>query len=211
MIEQILGVLSQFVISTINSMGYAGIALLMAIESACIPLPSEVILPFSGYLVAQGVFNIHLVALAGAIGCVLGSIVAYYAGAWGGRAWIMKYGKYVLISRHDMDMADRWFERHGEITVFVARLLPVIRTFIALPAGIAKMRMSTFIIYTFVGSYIWSWALAWVGYRMGQNWASIRVYFHKFDFAIGAVIVIGAAWYIWRHVKAVRSEAESAE
>ncbi|OGS17299.1 MAG: alkaline phosphatase [Elusimicrobia bacterium RIFOXYA2_FULL_50_26] len=206
MIEQILGVLSQFVISTINSMGYAGIALLMAIESACIPLPSEVILPFSGYLVAQGVFNIHLVALAGAIGCVLGSIVAYYAGAWGGRAWIMKYGKYVLISRHDMDMADRWFERHGEITVFVARLLPVIRTFIALPAGIAKMRMSTFIIYTFVGSYIWSWALAWVGYRMGQNWASIRVYFHKFDFAIGAVMVVGATWYIWRHIKAVRSE-----
>jgi len=211
MVEHILTVLSQFVIGTINSMGYSGVALLMAIESACIPLPSEVILPFSGYLVAQGVFNMHLVALAGAVGCVLGSIVAYYAGAWGGRAWIMKYGKYVLISKHDMDMADRWFARHGEITVFVARLLPVIRTFIALPAGIAKMRMSTFIIYTFVGSYIWSWALAWVGYRMGQNWASIRVYFHKFDFAIGAVIVIGAAWYIWRHVKAVRSEAESAE
>jgi membrane protein DedA with SNARE-associated domain len=185
-------------------MGYAGIVLLMAIESACIPLPSEVILPFSGYLVASGVFNLWIVALMGAIGCVLGSIVAYYAGAWGGRAWIVKYGKYVLISHHDLDMADRWFQRFGNITVFVARLLPVIRTFIAFPAGVSKLSMSTFIVYTFIGSYIWSLLLAFVGAKMGEHWEYLKVYFHKFDIALGVIIIAGAVWYIRRHIKAMK-------
>lgn len=205
MVTKILALLSAFVIGTISKMGYTGVVLLMAIESACIPLPSEVILPFSGYLVSAGVFNLHLVALAGAIGCVLGSIVAYYAGAWGGRAWIMKYGKYVLISHHDLDMADRWFQKYGDITVFAARLLPVIRTFIAFPAGVSKMRMSTFILYTFVGSYLWSLALTWVGMRLGEHWDSLKVYFHRFDAVIGIIIVAGAVWYIRRHIKGLRS------
>jgi membrane protein DedA with SNARE-associated domain len=181
-------------------MGYKGVALLMAIESACIPLPSEVILPFSGYLVAIGTFNIWMVALMGATGCVLGSIVAYYAGAWGGRVWIEKYGKYILIAHHDLDMADRWFSKHGDITVFAARLLPVIRTFIAFPAGVARMRMSTFIVYTFIGSYIWSLVLTWIGMMLGQNWMSLKVYFHKFDAAIAFVLFAGAVWYIRRHL-----------
>jgi len=204
MVETILGLLSVFIIGTINSMGYAGVALLMAIESACIPLPSEVILPFSGYLITTGVFNLWGVALAGAVGCVLGSIVAYYAGAWGGRAWIVKYGKYVLISHHDLDMADRWFSRFGNITVFAARLLPVVRTFIAFPAGVSKMKMSTFVVYTFICSYIWSLVLAWIGMKMGQNWDSLKVYFHKFDLVIGIVIIAGAVWYIRRHIKALK-------
>ncbi len=203
MVEHCLGYLSAFIIGVINSMGYAGVALLMAIESACIPLPSEVILPFSGYLVATGHFNIWFVALMGAIGCVLGSIVAYYAGAWGGRAWIVKYGKYILISHHDLDMADRWFARWGNITVFAARLLPVIRTFIAFPAGVSKMKMSTFIAYTFIGSYIWSLLLTWIGVKMGENWDSLRVYFHKFDAAIGIIILACAFWYIRRHIRAM--------
>ena len=205
MVEKILGLLSIFIIGTINSMGYAGIVLLMGIESACIPLPSEVILPFSGYLITTGVFNLWMVALVGAVGCVLGSIVAYYAGAWGGRAWIVKYGKYVLISHHDLDMADRWFGRWGNITVFAARLLPVVRTFIAFPAGVSKMKMSTFIAYTFVGSYIWSLVLAWIGMKMGQHWDSLKVYFHKFDAVIGILIVAGAVWYIRRHLKAINT------
>lgn len=205
MVETILGMLSSFIISTITSMGYAGIVLLMGIESACIPLPSEVILPFSGYLIATGVFKLWLVALMGAIGCVLGSIVAYYAGAWGGRAWIVKYGKYVLISHHDLDMADAWFKRFGNITVFAARLLPVIRTFIAFPAGVSKMRMPTFIFYTFVGSYIWSYLLALIGMKMGEHWDSLKVYFHRFDAVIGAVIIIGAVWYIRIHIKAMNN------
>src|SRR5436190_9557041 len=131
MIEKILGLLATFVIATISTLGYGGIALLMAIESACIPLPSEVIMPFSGYLVSTGQMKLWIVALMGAIGCVIGSIAAYFVGASGGRALVVRYGKYVLVSRHDLDLADRWFAKYGEATVFVARLLPVIRTFIA--------------------------------------------------------------------------------
>ena len=208
MVETILGFLSVFIIGVINSMGYAGVTLLMAIESACIPLPSEVILPFSGYLISTGVFNLWLVALMGAVGCVLGSIIAYYAGAWGGRAWIVKYGKYILISHHDLDIADRWFSRWGNITVFVARLLPVIRTFIAFPAGVSKMKMSTFVVYTFVGSYIWSLVLAWIGMKMGQHWDSLKVYFHRFDAVIGILIIACAVWYIRRHIKAMKETPE---
>ncbi len=209
MVEKVLVFLSLFIINTIKNMGYAGIILLMGIESACIPLPSEVILPFSGYLVSQGVFNLWLVALMGAVGCVLGSLVAYYVGAWGGRPLVEKYGRYVLVSHHDLDPADRWFSRYGEITVFVARLLPVVRTFIAFPAGVAKMRMSTFIVYTFVGSFIWSAVLAWIGMRMGQNWEYLRVYFHKFDVVIGAIIVAGAVWYIARHIRMMKADRQA--
>jgi membrane protein DedA with SNARE-associated domain len=207
MIEKILALLSMFIIATITKLGYAGVAALMAVESACIPLPSEVILPFSGYLVATGVFNIWLVALMGAVGCVLGSIVAYYAGAWGGRPWIEKYGKYVLVSHHDLDIADRWFTRYGDIIVLAARLLPVVRTFIAFPAGIARMRMFTFVVYTFVGSYIWSWLLTFVGLKLGENWGSLKVYFHRFDAVIGMVLLIGFIWYVRRHIKSVRIDA----
>jgi membrane protein DedA with SNARE-associated domain len=208
MIAKIIEVLSTFIIAVISAGGYAGVVLLMAIESACIPLPSEVILPFSGYLVAKGTFNLWITAFFGAVGCVLGSIVAYYAGAWGGRKWIEKYGKYVLISHHDLDLADRWFVKYGDITVFAARLLPVVRTFIAFPAGVSKMRMSTFIAYTFIGSYIWSVVLTWIGMKLGENWDSLKVYFHKFDIVIGIIIVAGAVWYIRRHIKGIREDAK---
>ena len=200
MIEKIITILAGFVITTISNLGYAGIVLLMAIESACIPLPSEIIMPFAGYLVFKGEMQLWAVALAGAVGCVLGSFVAYYAGAWGGRPFVEKYGKYILISHHDLAMADRWFQRHGDITIFVGRLLPVIRTFIAFPAGISRMAMGRFVIYTFVGSYIWCWGLAWVGLKLGQNWNTLGVYFHRFDAAIGVILLIGLIWYVRRHL-----------
>ncbi|NNG47870.1 MAG: DedA family protein, partial [Deltaproteobacteria bacterium] len=155
MVTRILEALAAFVIYVISMLGLPGIVLLMAIESACIPLPSEVIMPFSGYLVFQGKYSLWSVGLAGAFGCVVGSIPAYYLGMYGGRPLIEKYGKYILMSRHDLDMADRWFDRHGEATVFFARLLPVIRTFIAFPAGVARMEMKRFIAYTFAGSLPW--------------------------------------------------------
>lgn len=200
MIEKIITVLAGFVIATISNLGYGGIVLLMAIESACIPLPSEIIMPFAGYLVFKGEMQLWAVALAGAVGCVLGSFVAYYAGAWGGRPFVEKYGKYILVSHHDLAMADRWFQRHGDITIFVGRLLPVIRTFIAFPAGISRMAMGRFVIYTFVGSYIWCWGLAWVGLTLGQNWNTLGVYFHRFDAVIGVILLIGVIWYVRRHL-----------
>lgn len=210
MIESILSLLSSFIISTIGAMGYAGIVLLMALESACIPLPSEIILPFSGYLILSGRFSLWGVALAGALGCNLGSFVAYYAGAYGGRSFLIHYGKYVLVSRRDMDMADRWFERYGQWTVFFARLLPVIRTFIALPAGIVRMDVWKFHLYTFLGSFPWCLALAYSGYELGVHWDALRPYFHKFDFLIGGLLVVGAAAYLWHHLRNGRAEDPSA-
>ncbi len=200
MVTRILEALAGFVIYVISSMGLPGIVLLMAIESACIPLPSEVIMPFSGYLVFTGRYSLWAVALAGAFGCVVGSVPAYYLGMYGGRPLIVKYGKYILMSHHDLDLADRWFARHGEATVFFARLLPVIRTFIAFPAGVARMDMKRFIGYTFAGSLPWCLGLAYVGMVLGERWPTLKGYFHKFDLLIGAVIVAGIVWYVRRHL-----------
>src|SRR6185369_14935361 len=149
MIAKIITILSGFIVATISKMGYLGVVLLMAIESACIPLPSEIIMPFSGYLVSRGEMNLWGVGFAGAVGCVLGSLVAYWVGMYGGRPFIEKYGRYVLVSRHDLDIADRWFARRGEMIIFTSRMLPAIRTFIAFPAGVARMNIKRFIIYTF--------------------------------------------------------------
>jgi membrane protein DedA with SNARE-associated domain len=201
MVTRILEILAGFIISVISTLGYAGIVLLMAIESACIPLPSEVIMPFSGYLVFAGRFNLWLVALAGAAGCVVGSIAAYYAGLYGGRPFIEKYGRYILISHHDLDMADRWFARWGEATIFFSRLLPVVRTFISFPAGVSRMHFGRFVLYTFIGSYPWCLALAYVGMILGDQWKTIRVYFHKFDLLIGVAILAAVALFLWRHLK----------
>ena len=196
MVTAILDFLARFIISVISSTGYVGIVLLMAIESACIPLPSEVIMPFSGYLVSVGRFKLAWVAVAGALGCNLGSFVAYYVGSLGGRPLVEKYGRYVLITRHDLALADRFFARYGDWAVFIARLLPVIRTFIALPAGIARMNVLRFHLYTFLGSLLWCWVLAYAGLKLGERWTTLREYFHRFDTVIGILIVLGAVWFI---------------
>jgi membrane protein DedA with SNARE-associated domain len=201
MIEKIIAILATWIMSVISSMGYGGIVLLMAIESACIPLPSEIIMPFAGFLVSKGEMTLFAIALAGAIGCVVGSIPAYYLGMFGGRPLVEKYGKYVLISHKDLDMADRWFAQHGEIIIFIARLLPAVRTFIAFPAGVARMDMKKFIIYTFVGSFIWCWVLGYVGMKMGENWESLKVYFHEFHYVITVAGAIFVVWYVRRHFK----------
>ncbi|MEJ2347340.1 MAG: DedA family protein [Gammaproteobacteria bacterium] len=206
MFEQLLGLIAGFITATILQLGYGGIVLLMAVESACIPLPSEVIMPFSGYLVSTGDLRLWLVALAGAAGCVVGSLLAYALGFWGGRPLVEKYGKYVLISHHDLSLAERWFQRYGDITIFVGRLLPVVRTFIALPAGIARMPLWRFNLYTFVGSFIWCWVLAWIGLKLGAHWHTLGGYFHRFSALIGALLVAGAVWYVWRHLKAARQD-----
>jgi membrane protein DedA with SNARE-associated domain len=206
MAGKLLAALAAFIINVISTLGYGGVVLLMAIESACIPLPSEVTIPFSGYLVSRGEMTLWGVALAGAVGCVLGSIVAYYVGAWGGRRLVERYGRYLLVSHRDLDLADRWFARHGDITILVGRLLPVVRTFIAFPAGVARMAMAKFLVYTFIGSFIWCWGLAWVGERLGDHWDSLGVYFHRFDAVIVALILAGAAWWIWRHLRHLRED-----
>jgi len=201
MIVWIIEFLASFIISIISSGGYPGVIFLMAIESACIPLPSEIIMPFSGYLVFREEFGLFWVGLAGAFGCVVGSVPAYYLGLYGGRPLIEKYGKYVLVSHHDLDLADRWFARYGDWAIFFSRLLPVVRTFISFPAGVAKMNVPRFIIYTLVGSFPWCLGLAYIGMKLGENWDTLGVYFHKFDIVIGIGIVASAIYYIWRHLK----------
>lgn len=201
MTEKILAVLFVFIKSIIGATGYGGIAILMAIESACIPLPSELIMPFAGYLVFEGSMNLFWVATAGAIGCNLGSLVAYEVGHYGGRPLVERYGRWILMGRRELDWADRFFARWGHAAVFVARLLPVIRTFIALPAGIARMPRAKFHLYTFLGSWPWCFVLAWAGVRLGANWRSIGKYFHQMDAVIGVLLVAGIAWFVWSHWK----------
>jgi len=214
MIAKIISILSYLIIATISALGYGGIVLLMAIESACIPLPSEIIMPFSGYLVSRGEMNLWLVGVAGAVGCVVGSIVAYYIGMYGGRPFIEKYGRYILLSRHDLDLADRWFAKYGEAIVFISRLLPAVRTFIAFPAGVARMNMTRFIVYTFAGSLPWCLGLAYVGQKLGEQWdkdETLKTWFHRFDFVIGIVVVLAVSWWIWRHIKHSRPEKAKTE
>lgn len=199
MTEKILAVLFLFVSHLIAVTGYAGIVILMAIESACIPLPSELIMPFAGYLVFQGTMKLVWVATAGAIGCNLGSLVAYEIGYYGGRPLVERYGRWILMGRRELDMADRFFLRWGQMAVFIARLLPVIRTFIALPAGVARMPRGKFHIYTFLGSWPWCLMLAWFGLKLGENWRSLGQYFHKMDVVIGVALLAGFAWFIWSH------------
>jgi len=209
MIARIIELVSAFIVATISTLGYGGVVLLMAIESACIPLPSEVIMPFSGYLVYTGQFNLWIVTVAGAFGCVLGSLLAYWVGMRGGRPLIEKYGRYILISRHDLDLADRWFAHYGEAIVFISRLLPAIRTFIAFPAGVARMNLKKFVIYTFAGSLPWCFGLAYAGQKLGEQWDKnplLKSWFHRFDFVIGIVIAIAVVWWVWRHLRHLRDE-----
>lgn len=213
MIARLIEFLSGIIVATISLLGYSGIVLLMAIESACIPLPSEIIMPFSGYLVSTGQMNLWLVGIAGAVGCVLGSLVAYWVGMYGGRPLIEKYGRYLLVSPHDLDMADRWFAKRGEIIVFVSRMLPAIRTFIAFPAGVARMNLRRFVIYTFAGSLPWCLALAYIGQKLGEKWNkddTLKTWFHRFDFLIGIAAVLAVCWWVWRHLKHLRKHSAAA-
>jgi membrane protein DedA with SNARE-associated domain len=199
LIEEIITILSRFTINTISTFGYGGILFTMAVESACIPLPSEIIMPFSGYLVTRGEFSMMGVTLAGAVGNVLGSIVAYYAGVKGGRPFVERYGPYILVSPRDLELADRWFARYGEAAVFFSRMLPVVRTFISLPAGVARMNFPRFVLFTFVGALPWCYVLAYIGLKMGEQWERLREYFHQFDLVIGLVLVLGLAYFLWSH------------
>lgn len=203
MLDNIIAPIAAWIVGVISAAGYIGVAGLMAVESACIPLPSEVIMPFAGYLASTGRFSLVLAATAGAVGCNIGSTLAYAVGNRGGRALVERWGHYILLNPGDLDRADRFFQRFGGPAVLVARLLPVVRTFIALPAGIAGMPMLPFQLYTFAGSWPWCYALAYVGYKLGERWESdprLRAAMHRFDLAIVGLLVLGLAWFVWRHV-----------
>ena len=209
--------LTQVITNLYVSTGLLGIVLAMAIESCCIPLPSEIVMPLAGIMIASGKIlhgintplALVLVALVGSLGCLIGSTVAYWIGYAGGRPLMLKYGRYVLISQHDADKADAFFQRWGSATAFFSRLLPVVRTYISLPAGIAKMPFVRFCIYTFLGSFPWSLGLAYVGFILGNHLNTLAPIFHDLDIVILLLVVVLVVLYVWRHVRNDRKARES--
>lgn len=199
--DQALSMLASLIVGIISKLGYLGIVVLMALESACIPLPSEIILPFAGYLASTGRFSLLAIATAGAIGCNLGSLLAYEIARHGGRPLVERWGAHVLLGRRDLDLAERFFARWGSLAVLVTRLLPVVRTFIAVPAGIARMARPRFHLYTFLGSWPWCMALAYAGYMLGERWNSdpwLRELMHRLDGLILVLLLALLAWLGWR-------------
>lgn len=198
-----------FIQQTYDLLGWPGVVLMMAIESACIPLPSEIIMPLSGWMLikAKGLDANYtfLAGFYGAIGNLLGSLIAYWLGRWGGRPAIERYGRYVLVSQHDLDTADRWFSRYGSFAVFFSRMLPVVRTFISFPAGIARANLAMFVALTFAGSLPWSTALAYAGFVLGEHWEQIRSAMRPFDVPIIIVLVALVGLYVYRHIKQSRA------
>jgi membrane protein DedA with SNARE-associated domain len=189
----------------IAALGYTGVLLLMTLESACIPVPSEAIMPFAGAQISHptGSFypNIWMLTVVGALGNLLGSIIAYWVGAVGGRPFLSKYGKYVLIRERDIDKADYFFQKYGDITALVSRWLPIVRTFISLPAGISRMNFPKFCVYTFIGALPFCYLLAWLGVKFGEHMETIKAGLHKADFAVTAVLVVLFALWLWHHLR----------
>jgi membrane protein DedA with SNARE-associated domain len=207
MIEKLFGLLAGFAIWVISTSGYLGIVVLMAIESACIPLPSEVIMPFAGYLVSLGRFTLVGAATAAAIGENIGAAIAYELGKRGGRPLVERYGHWLLIDAEHIEQADHFFRRYGSIAALIGRLLPVIRTFIAFPAGVARMSRLKFHLYTTVGSWPWCFALAWIGMKLGNKWNSdprIKAAFHSVDAVILVLIVALGAWFVWHRLRGAK-------
>jgi membrane protein DedA with SNARE-associated domain len=228
MVKAIFTFLGGFCVYMMATLSYGGIAVLMGIESACIPLPSELIMPYAGaltspeiaaelsktYGVNLPVFDLLFAAIAGAIGCNLGSEVAYWVGAKGGRKAIEKYGRYLLISKKELELADRWFSKRGDIIILIARLLPVVRTFIAFPAGVSRMNRTKFHVYTFVGSLPWCYGLAYVGQQLGlrllDETSPLKHFMHRADAVIGGVIILAAAYFVWSRIKVYKQYKQDA-
>lgn len=210
LLDSVFHAVTSWVTTNISYLGYWGVVIMMGIESACIPLPSEIIMPYGGFLVATQPerFSLWWMGVAGAAGCVWGSVVAYWAGMYGGRPFIEKYGKYILIRHRDLDKADAFFAKYGDWAIFISRLLPVIRTFISFPAGISRMNFWRFVVYTFLGSLPWCLALAYVGKILGDRWDTLKTYFHGADAVIGVVIIIFIALYVWHHLHGNAQDAK---
>jgi membrane protein DedA with SNARE-associated domain len=200
MSEKIIALL----IGAIASGGYASVVLLMAIQSACIPIPSEVIMPLAGYALSHTQLQLIILATVASLASNLGSIPAYWVGAKGGRPMVERYGSMILLSRRDLDLVDHFFAKYGSITVLIGRMLPIVRTFIAFPAGVAKMNQLRFHIYTFIGSWPWCYVLAYIGMKLGATWNTnprFKEVFHRFHLGVEAVIVIAFIWFVISHWK----------
>ena len=201
MVSSILGTISIYILLVIEKTGYFGVALLMALESAGVPIPSEIVMPFSGYLASISRFSIWLATFWATVGNLFGSLVLYFIGCYGGRKLIIKYGRYFLLSENEINIADQWFKKYGSLAIFFSRITPIVRTYISLPAGVAKMNLPKFLIYTFFGSVPWNLALVYVGFALGQNWGILENYFRKFDYLILILILAIIIWWVWQRLR----------
>lgn len=207
--ENIVASVGSLITTVIDTSGYAGIFILMVLEGSFIPIPSEIILPFSGYLAAQGRFSIWLVALAGAVGNIVGTLITYSISRYIGLPFLYRYGKYVLVTRHDIDLAHRLFQRYGVPMIFISRLMPGIRGFIPIPAGVAQMRLIPFISYVFVGSFLWSLFLTYIGFVIGEHWMAVQEHTRGVQIVLLVIVVLGGVWWIWRHISLLRKETNN--
>lgn len=209
MLEAIDAVVIPFLEALYERFGYVGVVIAMTIESAAIPLPSELILPFAGWSVSKGLtepltsspWSYWGAVIAGVVGNTVGSLASYAIGAYGGRPLVERYGKYVLISAHDLELADRWFARYGEATVFFSRMLPIVRTFISVPAGIARMPLWRFTLFSILGAIPWVMLLVWGGMQLGDYWLDLKRSLRGLDYLIAAVILLAVGLFVWRHVR----------
>ena len=211
--ETILSQLVNAVTGYISSTGYVGIFVLMTLESALIPIPSEATMPFAGFLASTGKLDFWMASLVGTLGNVVGSAMAYALGYYGGedfcRKIIKKYGKFMLLTLKEFDRAKDWFVKYGEAISFGSRLLPAVRTFISLPAGISRMSFKKFIIYTALGSFFWSTALTYFGYKLGENWDSLKTYFHQFDALIIGVCLLGGVYFVVHRIREIKKQEKT--
>ena len=200
----------EIITNVYDAIGWPGVVFLMGVESAAIPFPSELIMPLAGWLLIEAkgdsAWMLAMAGFYGALGNLLGSWVAYWISYKGGRPLLMKYGKYVLVTQREVDQAEAWFQKYGELAVFASRMLPVVRTFISVPAGLARMNFWKFSFYTFVGSYPWSLGLAYGGFKLGENWENLREVMRPFDFPIAGIIAVAVVWFIYHRIKVIRSE-----
>jgi membrane protein DedA with SNARE-associated domain len=199
-LSEILAAIGSFVLSTISLLGYAGIFFLMMLESMVVPVPSELVMPFAGFVVAQGNLNFILVIVASSLGSITGSLIFYYIGKTGGHTLVEKYGKYVLVDTEDIKQTEKWFNKRGELTIFIARLIPVVRHLISLVAGVGKMNVRKFMLYTILGATLWNSILTYLGFILGQHWNEVSQYVEQLDIIIVILLIVGCLYFAYRHI-----------
>ncbi len=198
---KLLELLAVFAIDVISAIGYFGVFFLMVMESMVIPIPSELVLPFAGFLISRGDFSFLSVMIASSLGSIVGSLISYYMGKYGGNAFVINFGKYVLLDEQDLKKAEQWFEKRGEYTIFISRFIPVVRHLISIPAGIGKMPLKRFVLYTIAGASMWNFILIYAGYLLGEHWNRIKHYSEPISLTVAAVLVIAFVWFTYRHMR----------
>jgi len=200
-VTQILTWIGQIAVSTVHSLGYSGILIMMALESMIFPLPSELVMPFAGFLAIQGTFKFWMVVLFSSLGSIIGSLISYFLGYYGGNRLVKRWGKYFLLDEEDLLKTEQWFQKRGELTIFISRFIPVVRHLISIPAGIGKMNLEKFCFYTLAGATLWNTFLAYIGLKLGENWAIVRQYSEYISLPVAVLILVIGAYFVYRHIK----------